>query len=118
MQAVTLLISAGLYVLPLGILFTVGDAKHELKHDVADAFEVYENFPSVVAIFDQDLDGDLDCVQSVRTYLDPEAHEATYVWILKGLNGMKPENLTFHLKPGATADTSVFTMDNGKYYGT
>ncbi|KAH8009663.1 hypothetical protein HPB51_018960 [Rhipicephalus microplus] len=73
---------------------------------------VYENFPSVVAIFDQDLDGDLDCVQSVRTYLDPEAHEATYVWILKGLNGMKPENLTFHLKPGATADTSVFTMDN------
>ncbi|KAL1439530.1 hypothetical protein MTO96_001295 [Rhipicephalus appendiculatus] len=112
MQALALLFSAGLYVLPLGIPLAVGEAKHKLRHEVADASKVFEKFPSAVAIFDQDLDGDLDCVTAVRTDLNPETHESTYIWILKGLNGNTPENITLHVKPGATPDTFSLTTGN------
>ncbi|KAH7962458.1 hypothetical protein HPB52_016211 [Rhipicephalus sanguineus] len=49
--------------------------------------EVFDNFASAVAVFDVDKDGDLDCLSTVRIDYDKDASTATYVWLLRSLNG-------------------------------
>ncbi|XP_065282267.1 uncharacterized protein [Dermacentor albipictus] len=78
-------------------------------HGSASAFTVFEKFRFALAIFDEDQDGDLDCVSTVRTQFDKSIPSATYVWMFKGNN---PRNVTFHIKPGPTFDTSTYTMDD------
>ncbi|KAK8759002.1 hypothetical protein V5799_003366, partial [Amblyomma americanum] len=74
--------------------------------------QAFDAFPLVIAMFDEDLDGDLDCVKSVRTDYDKEAKKATYVWVLKGKNGQAGTNITFHLKPGATPEKADYLLDD------
>ncbi|XP_049517676.1 uncharacterized protein LOC119441915 isoform X2 [Dermacentor silvarum] len=90
-----------------------GKAKHQLKHDVTDAFKMFEVVTSAVAVLDADGDGDLDCVVVVREHLDENKKTARYVWLLPSLNGRQAENLTYHLKEGPTPDKPVLTVDDG-----
>ncbi|XP_077519953.1 uncharacterized protein LOC144129741 [Amblyomma americanum] len=78
------------------------------RHGSANAFQIFESFPYAISIFDEDQDGDLDCVRAKRTQFDKDAPSVTYVWLIKGHN---PRNITFHVKPGPTPDTSSYTMD-------
>ncbi|XP_077547636.1 uncharacterized protein LOC144159841 [Haemaphysalis longicornis] len=48
--------------------------------------QAIEEFPEAIAIFDQDKDGDLDCVYSKRVNYDETTHEAAYTWFLQGDN--------------------------------
>ncbi|XP_077491729.1 uncharacterized protein LOC144102299 [Amblyomma americanum] len=94
----------------LGVfLLAVHLAGAEKVHGAADAFHVFESFPFALAIFDADLDGDLDCVSAKRTQYDKDARTATYVWMLKGNS---PKNVTYHIKRGPTFDTSTYTIDD------
>ncbi|KAK8786600.1 hypothetical protein V5799_023625 [Amblyomma americanum] len=74
--------------------------------------KVFEAFPVGIAVFDEDLDGDLDCLSSVRTDFDKESQKASYTWFLMGKNGHSRKNMTLHLRPGATPDKAVFTVDD------
>ncbi|KAL1473370.1 hypothetical protein MTO96_038736 [Rhipicephalus appendiculatus] len=78
--------------------------EQELQHDVADARKVFANFVNVVAIFDIDKDGDLDCLAAVRTDYDKDASTATYVWLLKGLNGYEAQNISYEVRTGPKTD--------------
>ncbi|XP_075535377.1 uncharacterized protein LOC142570966 isoform X1 [Dermacentor variabilis] len=106
---VLLLISALLLEVP----FASGKAKHQLKHDVTDAFKTFEVFPYAITAFDSDDDGDLDCAMVVRQQLDENQKTATYVLVLPPVNGRQPENHTYYLKEGSTTDKPVFTVDDG-----
>ncbi|XP_054932617.1 uncharacterized protein [Dermacentor andersoni] len=108
-SCVLLLISALLLEVPIAS----GKAKHQLKHDVTDAFKMFEVFPYAIAAFDADDDGDLDCVMVVRQDLDENRKAATYVIVLPSLNGRQAENLTYYLREGPATDTVFFTLDDG-----
>ncbi|XP_077513052.1 uncharacterized protein LOC144124290 [Amblyomma americanum] len=99
-------------ILGLSVPLAPAEAKHNEQRELPDAFEIFESFPSAVAISDQDLDGDLDCVKGVRTDFDKESKKATYVWLLKGKNGQAGTNITFHLKPGATPEKADYLLDD------
>lgn len=49
--------------------------------------QIFEAFEYVVAIFDEDHDGDLDCVTAERLELDMDVPSTTYFWMFKGHNG-------------------------------
>ncbi|XP_077515171.1 uncharacterized protein LOC144125558 [Amblyomma americanum] len=83
----------------------------EAKHDTVDAFKIFENFPSAVALYDIDQDGDLDCMTAERTELSNNPRHATYILSLKGLNGHQARNITFHITPGPTPDIKLFTVN-------
>ncbi|XP_077554179.1 uncharacterized protein LOC144169054 [Haemaphysalis longicornis] len=86
--------------------------RSSLPRDTPDVFKLFDHFDYVVAIFDQDEDGDLDCVTNVRTQLDMDVPSATYVWMLKGLNGKERRNATLHMFAGQAQDESQFTWDD------
>ncbi|XP_077515175.1 uncharacterized protein LOC144125561 isoform X2 [Amblyomma americanum] len=72
-----------------------------------------------------DKDGDLDCVAALRTDYDRSAPRATYVWMLPGINGREPRNISFPVVPGAKPGTFRFwdkngdgTVENGRYIYT
>ncbi|KAH6939544.1 hypothetical protein HPB50_019332 [Hyalomma asiaticum] len=67
---------------------------------MADEKMVFDNFENVVAIFDVDKDGDLDCLTAVRTDYDKDASIVTYLWILKSVNGHQWRNISFEARPG------------------
>ncbi|XP_070392860.1 uncharacterized protein [Dermacentor albipictus] len=90
-----------------------GKAKHQLNHDVTDAFKMFEVFAYAIAAFDADDDGDLDCAMMVRQQLDEKQKTATYVFVLAPVNGRQPENHTYYVKEGSTTDKPVFTVDDG-----
>ncbi|XP_049517677.1 uncharacterized protein LOC119441915 isoform X3 [Dermacentor silvarum] len=90
-----------------------GEAKHQLKHDVTDAFKMFEALPYGIAAFDVDNDGDLDCAMVVRQDLDENTKTATYMMVLPSVNGRKAENHTYHMSEGLTPDKPFFTMDDG-----
>ncbi|XP_049517679.1 uncharacterized protein LOC119441915 isoform X6 [Dermacentor silvarum] len=90
-----------------------GEAKHQLKHDVTDAFKMFEALPYGIAAFDVDNDGDLDCAMVVRQDLDENTKTATYMMVLPSVNGRKAENHTYYAKEGLTPDKPFFTMDDG-----
>ncbi|XP_070388315.1 uncharacterized protein [Dermacentor albipictus] len=106
---VLLLISALLLEVPIAS----GKAKHQLKHDVTDAFKMFEVFPYAIAAFDADDDGDLDCAMVVRQQLDENQKKAAYVFVLPPVNGHQPENHTYYVKEGSTTDKPVYTVDDG-----
>ncbi|XP_037285194.1 uncharacterized protein LOC119178134 [Rhipicephalus microplus] len=90
-----------------------GKAKHQLEHDTPDAFKTFEAFPHAVEAFDVDGDGDLDCLFTVRQYLDEDRKIATYSWQLAPVNGRPAKNHTYHWREGSTPDKPVFTVDDG-----
>ncbi|XP_075535376.1 uncharacterized protein LOC142570964 [Dermacentor variabilis] len=100
-------------VLLLEVHIASGKAKHQLNHDVTDAFKTFEVFPHVITAFDSDDDGDLDCAMAVRQQLDENLKTATYLFVLPPVNGRQPENHTYHVKEGPTIDKAVFTVDDG-----
>uniref|UniRef100_G3MSU2 Lipocalin/cytosolic fatty-acid binding domain-containing protein n=1 Tax=Amblyomma maculatum TaxID=34609 RepID=G3MSU2_AMBMU len=73
---------------------------------------LFETVLAATAIFDEDLDGDLDCVRGIRTEFNKEAQTASYVWLLKGQNGQPGTNITFHVKTGPTPGTAYFRLDD------
>ncbi|KAL3246720.1 hypothetical protein MRX96_057453 [Rhipicephalus microplus] len=92
----------------ISVPLSTGKAKHQLKHEIADVKKVFDNFDSVVAIFDIDKDGDLDCLSGARTYYDKHSSTATYVWFLKGLNGHKAQNISYEVRPGPKPNQFLF----------
>ncbi|XP_077560760.1 uncharacterized protein LOC144175577 [Haemaphysalis longicornis] len=104
------LASLSVWYLALPLLSAGG--KRQLQHDVADAFKIIDNFPYSIAIFNEDQDGDLDCLTTRRVEYDPEAPSATYIWFLKGLNGHEKKHLVIHLEPGASLNEAVYTDDD------
>ncbi|XP_077512926.1 uncharacterized protein LOC144124139 [Amblyomma americanum] len=102
----------GLYLLSLSISFSHAEPKRQLQHDVTDAFKMFKTFPVAIALFDEDQDGDLDCLKAVRADFDEDAHTVTYVWILKNENGHDSKNISYHLKEGASPDKPVYTLDD------
>ncbi|XP_077512309.1 uncharacterized protein LOC144123331 [Amblyomma americanum] len=84
----------------------------EKRHDTVDAFKSLENFEYAVALYDIDNDGDLDCLNAVRTEFEREPKSATYVLSLKGPNGQNVRNYTYFLRPGHTPDRNVVVIDN------
>ncbi|KAH6937727.1 hypothetical protein HPB50_003716 [Hyalomma asiaticum] len=72
--------------------------------------EVLRTFPYVIAIYDVDRDGDLDCVAAVRTEFIEEPLETTYVLFFEGLGKHQPFNLTYDIRPGPTPDKTHFTV--------
>ncbi|KAL1417439.1 hypothetical protein MTO96_026788 [Rhipicephalus appendiculatus] len=85
-----------------------GKPKHQLPEKPADAAKVFDSFPSVVAIFDVDRDGDLECLTAVRTDYDKTAQSTKYVWLLKGTQGHGPRNETFLAVPGTKPGDVLF----------
>ncbi|XP_077513053.1 uncharacterized protein LOC144124291 [Amblyomma americanum] len=83
----------------------------EAKHDIANAFKIFENFPSAVALYDIDQDGDLDCMTAERTEFSNNPRQATYILSLKGLNGHQARNITYRIRPGPTPDATLFTIN-------
>ncbi|XP_077514037.1 uncharacterized protein LOC144124947 [Amblyomma americanum] len=106
------LVVVSVCALALSVTLSPAQGRHKETHDLPDALKLFETVLSGTAIFDQDLDGDLDCVTGVRTEFDKEAQTATYVWLLKGQNGQPGTNITFHLKPGPTPDKADFLSDD------
>ncbi|KAK8765201.1 hypothetical protein V5799_032188 [Amblyomma americanum] len=89
-------------------------AKHQLNHDVVDAFKAIGAVVYSIALFDIDQDGDLDCVTALRTEFDKSVPSATYVWILPGLSGKEKKNVTIHVRAGTSPDKPVLTVgDDG-----
>uniref|UniRef100_A0A023GAC0 Putative lipocalin-5 1 n=1 Tax=Amblyomma triste TaxID=251400 RepID=A0A023GAC0_AMBTT len=80
--------------------------------DIVDAFKVYESFPYVLALYDIDNDGDLDCLNAVRTDLEKEPRSATYTLSLKDKDLQNIRIYTYYLTPGPTPDTTVVIIDN------
>ncbi|XP_077558081.1 uncharacterized protein LOC144173604 [Haemaphysalis longicornis] len=105
-------LSATLGVLYLALPLLSAGGKRQLPHDVSDAFKMFKNFPYSIAIFDEDYDGDLDCLTTRREQYDPEEPSARYVWYLKGLNGHERKHIGFNVKAGASPDKPVYTLDD------
>ncbi|XP_077545739.1 uncharacterized protein LOC144158606 [Haemaphysalis longicornis] len=114
MPSLPAVVLAPVVILVLALSSAEAKAERKLPHEITDTRKLYEAFPFVVAIFDQDEDGDLDCVTSTRTNIDVEANTATYVWSLQGGNGHEKRNITFNLKPGPTPDSAVYTPEDDK----
>ncbi|XP_077544640.1 uncharacterized protein LOC144157741 [Haemaphysalis longicornis] len=107
------IVSGTFCVLSLALCTAESETKDELGHGIVDLKKVYAAFPSLFAIFDQDEDGDLDCVATERTAYDVETPDtATYVWFLQGGNGHEKKNITYHLKPGPTTNVALYTIDD------
>ncbi|XP_077512459.1 uncharacterized protein LOC144123516 [Amblyomma americanum] len=88
------------------------NADHQLKHDIPSAFKSFENFPSAVAFYDLDKDGDLECLTAERTEFKEDPLSATYIFSFKGLKGHEKRDIIFRVYPGTTPDTNVFTMND------
>ncbi|XP_077513054.1 uncharacterized protein LOC144124292 [Amblyomma americanum] len=95
------------------ILFCAGKPKHELRHETAEVGKVFESFPHLIAMFDIDKDGDLDCVSAVGTDYDSSVPRLTYVWMFPGVNGHEPRNISYVVVPGPSPDTFRFWDKNG-----
>uniref|UniRef100_A0A023G983 Putative lipocalin-5 1 n=1 Tax=Amblyomma triste TaxID=251400 RepID=A0A023G983_AMBTT len=91
----------------------LAEPKHQLPHETIDMRKVFDNFLHAIAIIDIDKDGDLDCLSTVRTDFDSSVPRATYVWILPGVNGREPRNITFEVLPKETPDHFYFTDKDG-----
>ncbi|KAL1439532.1 hypothetical protein MTO96_038703 [Rhipicephalus appendiculatus] len=87
-----------------------GEGEHHSDTSVVDAFKIFRTLPRGTAIFDVDGDGDLDCVTAVRTEFSEDPLETTFVLQFKGLGGNRPQNISFHIKPGRTPDATRFTV--------
>ncbi|XP_075538242.1 uncharacterized protein LOC142572778 [Dermacentor variabilis] len=111
MAGITKAIFATMAALVFALPPACGEAKHQLVHNVTDAFKSLRAFPYALAIYDADLDGDLDCVYAVRTDFSDEPQQATYVLLLNGIGGNQPRNITYHIKPGPAPDVTSFTID-------
>ncbi|XP_077554426.1 uncharacterized protein LOC144169243 [Haemaphysalis longicornis] len=98
------------FTLALAIHMASCKEKKRLERNIIDPFEVYEWYPMAVAIFDQDQDGDLDCLLSKRTEFDMAARTATYVLTF----GPDRQTITFHIKDGPTPGTSYINDNNGE----
>ncbi|XP_077552799.1 uncharacterized protein LOC144167402 isoform X2 [Haemaphysalis longicornis] len=81
--------------------------------DVELGTKVLEWYPMAFAIFDQDLDGDLDCLYAVRTAMDLDARTATYVFKFGGRNGKDKQSFILHAKPGPAPETVLVTEGDG-----
>ncbi|XP_054922921.1 uncharacterized protein [Dermacentor andersoni] len=107
----------------LGKLGTPGGPR-KLQHDIADSFQVFENFPYTVAISDSDNDTVFECVAANRTEIDPEAHTATFVWLFQGNENSPKQNIPFYVKAEEEPGTFSFsvgrdpTVREGRYYYT
>uniref|UniRef100_A0A023G5I2 Putative lipocalin-2 1 n=1 Tax=Amblyomma triste TaxID=251400 RepID=A0A023G5I2_AMBTT len=88
------------------------EPKLQLDHDTVDAFKTLENFPYAIALYDIDRDGDLDCLNAVRTEFEKEPPSATYILSIKDQNGQTMKNFTYYLQPGPTPDSNVVVIDN------
>ncbi|XP_077554180.1 uncharacterized protein LOC144169055 [Haemaphysalis longicornis] len=102
----------GLYTFSLNPSAAFAGPKNALQRETPDVFKLFEIFDYVVAIFDQDGDGDLDCLTNVRTYLNQDIPYSTYVWMLKDHDGKNRKNVTMHMFAGRSKDESVFFMDD------
>ncbi|KAL1417440.1 hypothetical protein MTO96_026789 [Rhipicephalus appendiculatus] len=85
-----------------------GKAKHQLQREIPDAAKVFAGFRSGLALFDIDNDGDLDCVSTVQEDYDESVPSATYMWLLKGMNGHEARNETYLVIPGAKHGEFLF----------
>uniref|UniRef100_A0A023GA10 Putative lipocalin-5 1 n=1 Tax=Amblyomma triste TaxID=251400 RepID=A0A023GA10_AMBTT len=95
----------GLYFVCLAVKF--GCSAGAL--DFTNAFESFKYFPRGIAIFDEDEDGDLDCLRAKLTKFQNDS--ATYVWFVKG---DPPKRIAVDIQPGPTPDVVVYEMDNDK----
>ncbi|XP_065282495.1 uncharacterized protein [Dermacentor albipictus] len=77
-------------------------------NDSSKIYKVFENFENIVAIFDIDKDGDLDCLTAVRTDYNRGARSTKYVWILKGLHGHQSRNVTYLVLAGPERGEFMF----------
>ncbi|XP_077544641.1 uncharacterized protein LOC144157742 [Haemaphysalis longicornis] len=118
MPRLSVLVSGTICISFLALWAAEAKTKPKLDHDITEVRKIYQAFPSLLAIFDQDEDGDLDCVTAERLEYDFEASTATYAWLLAGGNGHEKRNITFQLKPGPTLDTAIYTLDDdeSKHY--
>ncbi|KAH6940032.1 hypothetical protein HPB50_024043 [Hyalomma asiaticum] len=115
MESVIQTALATIAALLLVIVDVHGEVTQQEDSSVVDAFKVFRAMPSVVAIYDIDHDGDLDCATAVQTELTEEPEEATYVLQLKSLGGRPPFNLTYHAKRGPAPNTPYFTLGDDYY---
>nr|XP_037285506.1 uncharacterized protein LOC119178410 isoform X1 [Rhipicephalus microplus] len=82
------------------------------KDDVPDAFKIFRDHAYGVTILDSDGDGELECMTTKRTEYNPEAPSATFVWILKGLNGHEKKNIPFHVRPSNSSHEVLLNFDD------
>ncbi|KAL1439526.1 hypothetical protein MTO96_001291 [Rhipicephalus appendiculatus] len=82
------------------------------KDDVPDAFKIFSDHAYGVTILDSDDDGELECMTTKRTEYNPEAPSATFVWILKGLNGHEKKVIPFHVRPSNSSHEVVINFDD------
>uniref|UniRef100_A0A023GAD3 Putative lipocalin-5 1 n=1 Tax=Amblyomma triste TaxID=251400 RepID=A0A023GAD3_AMBTT len=83
----------------------------DMNPEVPNAFRALEKFPDGVALYDIDKDGDLDCLTAERKEFSLEPPSATYVLSLRNVNGDIVRNITHHIKPGPTPDTTLYTEE-------
>ncbi|XP_077552804.1 uncharacterized protein LOC144167407 [Haemaphysalis longicornis] len=101
-------------VLCLTFHMTSAKEKNQLERNVTDLFEVSQWYPIAVALFDQDQDGDLDCLYAVRSELDFDARTVTYTFIFGGRNGQDRQYVKFYVRDGPTKGTMLFSEEDGE----
>ncbi|XP_077538977.1 uncharacterized protein LOC144151731 [Haemaphysalis longicornis] len=77
-----------------------------------DAFEIFQIFSDVVAIYDVNNDIGLDCLIAKRTDIDLDAHTVVYTWILKSEDGKPREKILFFVQAEANPGYLTFYTDD------
>ncbi|XP_077554430.1 uncharacterized protein LOC144169246 isoform X1 [Haemaphysalis longicornis] len=100
------------YGLSVTVPYVSSEEKLELPRDVIDSFKVLEKHTYGLAIYDQDLDGDLDCLVAKRTELDTNAHTTTFLFEFGRPGSPQRHSQKWNFKAGETLDQLVTTVDD------
>ncbi|XP_077554432.1 uncharacterized protein LOC144169248 [Haemaphysalis longicornis] len=108
--AVVILVS--FYGFSVTVPYVSSEEKLGLPRDVVDSFKVLEMHTYGMAIYDQDLDGDLDCLVLKRTELDKNARTTTFLFEFGRPGSSQRQALKWNFKAGETPDQLVTTIDD------
>ncbi|XP_065295050.1 uncharacterized protein [Dermacentor albipictus] len=79
-----------------------------------DVFRMMAHFPRAVIVYASTNETALKCATTTRTYFDPGAKKATYVWDLKSDGYSVTGNIRYDVEEGNSPDAATFFVENDR----
>ncbi|KAL3208794.1 hypothetical protein MRX96_038828 [Rhipicephalus microplus] len=78
------------------------------QNNVPDAFRIFNQFPTGIAMSDSNNDTMYECLKAKRIWLNAEAKKGEYIWVLKSEQGKPRKKISFYLSEGSSPDKFTY----------